>query len=160
MTIAIWGAGPAGTLLAKLSRARGLIPYVIEPDPQRREKIRGCEAPGDERFDACICAVGAAAAYREALKCLGPRGRLVVFSGLAPADEQITVNFNHLHYHEQTIVGAYGCSYRHGEEALRLLAGRKVEVGDMITHRFSLDEIDTALTVVEKREGMKVLLFP
>jgi len=160
MTIAIWGAGPAGTLLAKLSRAQGLIPRVIEPDPRRRAGIGGYQASPDEKYDACVCAVGAPAAYREALAHLGPRGRLVVFSGLAPVDEMMPVNFNQLHYHEQTVVGAYGCAYRHGVEALRLLAGRKVEVGKMITHRYSLDEIEEALAVVEKREGMKVLLFP
>lgn len=58
------------------------------------------------------------------MKCvqLLPRGRLVVFSGLPPAGDRLEVSLNQLHYHEQSIVGAYGCAYRHGVAALNLIA--------------------------------------
>jgi L-iditol 2-dehydrogenase len=158
--IGIWGAGPAGTLLARAARALGAHPRNIEPDRRRRELIGGLEKPGDVRFDVAVVAVGDQGAYREALAHLAPRGRLVVFSGLPPDDDGPAVSFNQLHYLEQTLVGAYGCCYRHGREALALIAEGHVPVTDMISHRLPLLKLDEALSLVAARAGMKILLDP
>lgn len=159
-TVGIWGAGPAGTLLSRASRALGAEPFSIEPDSKRRECIEGMESPGSQKFDACLVAVGAPAAYQEALGAMTPRGRLVVFSGLHPAEDIMPVSFNQLHYHEQTLTGAYGCSYRHGVQALELISTGRLAVEDMISHRMPLDRLDEALDLVANRESMKILLYP
>ncbi len=158
--IGIWGAGPAGTLLARAAKALGAFPTNIEPDRRRRELIGGRETAEDERFDVAVVAVGDVDAYREALDHMAPRGRLVVFSGLPPGNDRPTVSFNQLHYLEQTRVGAYGCCYRHGQDALAMIAEGRVPVRDMITHRLPLRQLDEALTLVEQRAGMKILLDP
>ena len=76
-------------------------------------------------LDVAVVAVGDPAAYEAAIAALAPRGRLVVFSGLLPADDAaLHVSLSAVHYHEHTFVGAYGCSFRHGVEALDLLAER------------------------------------
>lgn len=158
--LTVWGAGTAGTLLARAGRARGATVAVIDPDPQRRERSAGLLAPPAESADVAIVAVGDAAAYQQALGHLGPRGRLVIFSGLAPTVARQEVDLNHLHYHEQTLVGAYGCAPRHGPEALRLIASGAVPVADLVTHRLPLWELSTGLDLVASRTGMKVLLDP
>jgi L-iditol 2-dehydrogenase len=160
MTVGIWGAGPAGTLLNRAARARGADAVNLESDPRRRAAIGGLERCLDRDFDVCVVAVGAPAAYEEALVRLRPRGRLVVFSGLPPAEERIAVNFNQLHYREQSLVGAYGCAYRHGVAALNLLARGAVPVADLISHRLPLDRLAEALELVETRQSMKILLYP
>jgi L-iditol 2-dehydrogenase len=91
---------------------------------------------------------------------LSPRGRLVVFSGLRPADASVAVDFNALHYREQYIVGAYGCSYRHGVNALNHLSEGRVKVADLISHRLPLEALGQGLSLVERREGIKILLKP
>jgi L-iditol 2-dehydrogenase len=159
-TIGIWGAGPAGTLLSRAATALGATPSSIDPDPNRQARIDGFAACPDLGFDICIVAVGDRQAYEEALAHLNPRGSLVVFSGLPPADNTMPVSFNQLHYHEQTLVGAYGCCYRHGVAALEFLAGGNIVVKDMISHRMSLYELDEALDMVAHRKGMKILLYP
>jgi L-iditol 2-dehydrogenase len=159
-SVGIWGAGPAGTLLARASRALGAQPFSIEPDERRRKIIKGIESCGDMKFDVCIVAVGSGQAYLEALGALNPRGRLVIFSGLQPSEDKLPVSLNQLHYHEQTIVGAYGCSFRHGLRALEAIAAGEVPVEDMISHRMALSRLDEALGIVENREGMKILLYP
>jgi len=159
-TIAIWGAGPAGTLLSRAARAAGATPFVIEPDQRRCSLIEGYRSPPDSAFDICVIAVGSSLAYQEALTRLKPRGRLVVFSGLPPDSALLPTDFNQLHYHEQTIVGAYGCCYRHGKQALDLISNGKVHVTDMISHRMSLWNLEQALSIVENRKGMKVHLYP
>jgi L-iditol 2-dehydrogenase len=158
--IGIWGAGPAGTLLARAASALGAHAHNIEPDRRRRDLIDGLETAGERDFDVAVVAVGDNGAYQEALAHLAPRGRLVVFSGLAPRDDRPAVSFNRLHYLEQTLVGAYGCCYRHGQEALAMIADGRVPVSDMISHRLPLLKLDEALRLVETRAGMKILLDP
>lgn len=158
--VGVWGAGPAGTLLSRAAKAYGGVTVVIEKDKRRRLLIDGYEKPPEKGLDVALIAVGDKNAYREAMDGLGPRGRLVVFSGLPKDDSTFPVDFNQLHYLEQTIVGAYGCSYRHGVQALDMIATGQVNVKDMISHRLPLGELDEALGLVERRDGMKILLYP
>ncbi len=158
--VGIWGAGPAGTLLARAARAMGAATMNMEPDRVRREAIGGLEVNNGKLFDVCVVAVGSREAYLAALTALKPRGRLVVFSGLPLDNASFPVEFNHLHYHEQTLVGAYGCSYRHGRQALEWLSCGRVEVCDLVSHRLPLRELGRALELVERRNCMKILLYP
>lgn len=142
----------------------------MDPDEQRRAVVAPAGAattpitahsvpPGP--VDVAIVAVGSPAAYVEAFATLAPRGRLVVFSGLLPADDAgIPGGLNGIHYHEHTAVGSYGCSYRHGVEALGLLAGGRLCVDDLVTHRLPLAELERGLDIVARRAGMKVHLYP
>jgi len=159
-TVAIWGAGPAGTLLARASMALGATPTVIDPDEGRAVAIGGRTSPPEEVFDVAVVAVGAEAAYHEALTRLKSRGRLVVFSGLSPMSAVIETDFNKLHYLEQTITGAYGCCYKHGEQALSLISKSAVPVRDLISHRMNLSDLANALEMVEQRKAMKIHLYP
>ena len=158
--IFVWGAGPAGTLLVRLSEAMGATAVAFEPDDRRRSLLKTREPAAGETADVAVVAVGDRAAYVQAMERLGPRGRLVVFSGLVPDRSVLQVDFNRLHYMEQTVVGAYGCSYRHGEQALDWIARGEISVLDMISHRLSLEELGRGLDLVRKREGMKILLYP
>lgn len=158
--VAIWGAGPAGTLLYRAVLAQGGFPCAIEPDPRRREWIGGHWPVPDLFFDICLVAVGNEVAYQEALAHLAPRGTLVVFSGLSPAGERQPLSLNQIHYGEQRVVGAYGCCYRHGVEALDHITRGTLAVRDLISHRLSLWELEKGLEIIKQRQGMKVLLYP
>jgi len=160
-TVGVWGGGPAGVLVSRAARALGAEPTVIEPHEARhRYPERVLPDPGDILFDVAVVAVGSARAYREALEHLHPRGRLVVFSGLAGPDAEHAVDLNGIHYGEKHVVGAYGCSYRHAVRALEWIHSGVVRVDDLISHRMRLDELDRALDLVRNRSGMKILLYP
>lgn len=159
--IGIWGGGPAGAFLSRAAAAMEAQPTVIDPHPGRRgHHAHALAEPGDERFDVAIVAVGSAQAYHQALAHLDPRGRLVLFSGLARDEALQAIDFNAIHYEEKTIVGAYGCSYRHGVTALAWIHQGKVGVADLITHQLSLADLSRALDLVRDRAGMKILLYP
>jgi len=158
--IGIWGAGPAGTLLHRASKSMNAIPVNIDPHPQRCLQVNGHTFCPDMRFDIAIVAVGSRNAYLSAMNHLKPRGTLVLFSGLHKNDATVSVDFNEIHYHETHIVGAYGCCLRHGNQALKLLSEKKVLVDDLISHKLPLEALNQGLDIVEKKLGMKVLLFP
>lgn len=159
-TIAIWGAGPAGTLLKRLASTIGSDVVVIEPDKQRRERCNGAESVSGRLFDVCIPAVGDDSAYRDAITHLAPRGRLVAFSGLSAEASYHAADFNQLHYLEQSVVGAYGCAYRHGKTALELITSGAVTVSDLVSHTMPLSALSTALDMVSERTCMKIHLTP
>lgn len=166
--VGIWGGGPAGTLLCRAAALLGAAVHVAEPDERRRALVAGLPGtPAGVGFgapppvDVAIVAVGDPRAYVEALEVLAPRGRLVVFSGLLPdADAAFHLSLNGVHYHEHTVVGAYGCCFRHGEEALELLGRGRLRVDDLISHRLPLADLDAGLDAVAGRVGMKVHLYP
>nr|MBF0221858.1 alcohol dehydrogenase catalytic domain-containing protein [Desulfobulbaceae bacterium] len=159
-TIGIWGGGPAGVLLSRAALAKGAEATLIEPHPKRRAFSKELSpALTDQMYDVCIIAVGDKGAYQDALGHLKPRGRLVVFSGLPKDDCALPIDFNTLHYLEQTLVGAYGCSFRHGVEALALLSDGRIQVDDMVSHRMPLWELKDALRLVSEKISMKVLLY-
>jgi L-iditol 2-dehydrogenase len=158
--IGIWGGGPAGTLLKRLACHMGAEAVVIEPDGERRERIGGRETAGGELFDVCIPAVGAGEAYLAACGHLAPRGRLVAFSGLPADSAHHAAEYNRLHYHEQTVVGAYGCALGHGKRALELIASGAVAVSDLVSHTLPLSALDAALELVAERRCMKIHLNP
>ncbi len=159
-SIGIWGAGPAGALLCRASSALEAQPYVIETDERRLPPLRGYSKPPEMTFDVCIVAVGSEDAYRQALSHLNMRGRLVIFSGLSPDKSGIMIDFNQFHYCEQTITGAYGCAYRHGRAALDYIGSGEIDVRDLVSHRMPLKDLEHALRRVEKRNCMKILLYP
>jgi L-iditol 2-dehydrogenase len=159
-TIAIWGAGPAGTLLKRLASHIGADVVVIDSHKQRRERCNAVESVSGRLFDVCIPAVGDESAYREAIAHLAPRGRLVAFSGLSSESSYNSVNFNQLHYLEQTVVGAYGCAYRHGKTALELIRSGAVTVSDLVSHTMPLSSLSSALDMVAERTCMKIHLNP
>lgn len=158
--VGIFGAGPAGTLLKRLACHMGAEVVVIEPDGERRERIGGRETAAGELFDVCIPAVGDGGAYLAALGHLAPRGRLVAFSGLPADAAHRAADYNHLHYHEQTVIGAYGCALRHGTTALELIASGAVVVSDLVSHTLPLTALDAALDMVGQRRCMKIHLNP
>ena len=159
--LGVWGAGPTGTLLARAGAAMGATTMVVEPDPRRRLLAGGVEtiAPG-LTLDVAIPAVGIPEAYHDAWHALAPRGRLVLFSGLPRTSSSQLVDFNALHYREQSLIGAYGCSYRHGVAALELIGSGKVKVADLISHRLPLSQLEEGLNLVRQRAGMKILIYP
>jgi L-iditol 2-dehydrogenase len=85
---------------------------------------------------------------------------MVAFSGLPATSDNLAADFNRLHYHEQTGVGAYGCSFRHGKMALELITSGAVPVSDLVSHTMPLSMLADALDMVAERRCIKIHLNP
>jgi threonine dehydrogenase-like Zn-dependent dehydrogenase len=105
-------------------------------------------------YDAAILAVGSQGALADGLKCLKPRGRMVIFSAL-PGDTP--VDLSQVHLKELEIVGA--CSDREMfDSACHLLNDPALGLEELVTHHFHLEDYHQAFELAEhgKDHAMKV----
>ena len=107
-------------------------------------------------YDAAILAVGSRYALTDGIKCLKPRGRMVIFSAL-PGETPVDL-FN-VHLKELEIVGA--CSDLDMlDQAVHLLNDPSLALHELITHQFSIEAYRQAFYLAEKGKdrALKVAL--
>jgi threonine dehydrogenase-like Zn-dependent dehydrogenase len=91
-------------------------------------------------YNAVIVAVGSAQAVRDGLKCLRPKGRLVLFSALT-GDTPVDLFWVHLK--ELEIIGSCNDQDRF-DDAVRLLADPRLGLAEVITHTFPIEAYHAA----------------
>lgn len=175
-TVAVLGAGPIGTLHARLARLRGAGRVIVsEPNAARREAALRAGADvvldpmtGDLRSairaetrglgaDVVICAIGIPALAAQAVGLAAKGGRVSLFAGFSKG-ETGTLDVNAIHYDELRLTGAFGLSRADYEASLNMIADRRIDLSDMVTHRYPLSEIGEAFTVAESGAAMKVAI--
>lgn len=112
-------------------------------------------------FDLVIVTAGTDSAIAQALASV-ERGGTVLFFAPSPNNSKILLSFNDLFWRtEITLTSSYAASPEEYRQALELIAGGKLNVKDMITHRLSLNEIGLGFKLVTQgRESIKVIVFP
>ncbi len=175
-TVAILGAGPIGTLHVKLARLRGAGRVIVsEPNAARRAAALAAGADvmldptaGDLSAavraetrglgaDVVICAIGIPALASQAVGLAAKGGRVSLFAGFSKG-EMGNLDVNAIHYEELRLTGAFGLSRKDYEDALHMIADGRIEVRDMITHRYGLDEVGAAFDMAESGAAMKVAI--
>jgi threonine dehydrogenase-like Zn-dependent dehydrogenase len=159
----IIGDGPFGLLLARLARHLGQGELVLAGhEPFRlghaREARTICtraaadpvacllDAGDQEGYGAVILAVSSAAAARDAVSLLAPRGRLVLFSALPAGTE---LDLWRVHARELEIVGACNDQDRL-DAAVELLGRPELALSSLVTHTFPLAAFEAALELAAR----------
>jgi len=177
-TILIIGSGMAGILhiqLANLKKAQNIIPADINPHRLRLAKKFGADhvidANGDlpqelkelndgRAADKVIVCTGAVKAALTALECVD-RGGTILFFAVPDPTTKIPIPITQFWRNETTIRTSYGAAPRDLEEALQILAQKKINVADMITHRLSIREAAEGFRLVaEAGKSLKVIIEP
>jgi threonine dehydrogenase-like Zn-dependent dehydrogenase len=176
-TVAVLGGGPVGLLTAAAARARGALPIVLDRDPSRvtfaRERM-GLQA-GDvseleatsvvseftsgRMADVALDAVGAVPAFKTAVKCVAPGGRIGVI-GVYGA-ERAEVSMGQLWIRGVDIRFAGMANVQaHWENALQEVKRGTIDPTAVITHRLPLDNAEEGYELFASRAAMKVILEP
>ena len=66
---------------------------------------------------------------------------------------------NAIHYNELMVTGSFGLTRLQFERALKVIASGNLEVDSLLTHRFALEEIVTALSTAEQGSAIKVAII-
>jgi len=181
-TVLILGAGPAGIIHAHLSRLEGAKKIIISQRTPKRLKELTDRFPGlvdrtvasseedleEAVREACggygpdvvyVCAPSGEA-QQQALRLVNNRGRVNFFGGLPKDDCVVRLDSNQLHYKEFIVTGASSSLPETNREALELLRTRAIDPDKLITHTFSLEDIDKGFTVMESKDCIKIVIKP
>jgi len=179
-SVVVIGPGPVGILAAAAARSAGAGRVVmVGTRPNRLELARrfGVDDAIDSRTTADVPAAvretlgsladvvieiaGVPAAQEQAVR-LVRRGGRVVLAGACGADARITLQADDdLLTREIDVLPSF-LSAGGFEPAIALLASAAFPFADLVTHRFSLDQVERAFQVITAREDgvLKVVLDP
>lgn len=177
--VAIVGGGAFGALAAQVARACGASRVVVlGTRAERMERIahladRVVVATSGEALDevrACLQGpadvvvefAGTAEAARQAILLARRGGRVVLAGATGPGRELSGVDLSAIVRGHLDIYGSLANPRGISGRGLELIARGAVDVKPLITHRFRLDEFESAwATFVERRDGaIRVMLHP
>lgn len=172
------GQGPIGLLFTQVLRERGLevigtdlLPArreiaarfgAVAVDPRERDLGALCRDNAEGRgADLVVVAVPSTAVVGEALRCLRPGGRVMLFAQTRMGD-LAEVDAGAVCAQEKTLMGSYSADIDLQPLAARTLFSRQVDVRPLITHRYPLEQIGEALRVAAQptADSLKVLVQP
>jgi len=177
-TVAILGSGPVGLLTLQAVRARGatniyvtdIRDYLLEYarrlgatetiNAQKEDPVKRIMELTDGRgADVVIEAAGSIEAGRQTFEIVRRGGRIVII-GVFPKTE-FAVRMTDFVDKELTVYGVFRYANTY-PTALSLVSAGKIELKPLITHVFTLDEIQRAMEVAEKKIGnpVKVIVKP
>ncbi|MCL5069345.1 MAG: zinc-dependent dehydrogenase [Actinobacteria bacterium] len=177
--VLIFGAGPIGVMhimMAKLAGASKIIvseisddrlkksgdfgaDVLINSETQDLEKIIFNETKG-RGADVIITACPSAEAQKKVASIASLHGKVNFFGGLPKEKADININTNLIHYGELIITGSHGSDTHHCKMALNLIASGKINLRQLITNKFPLNQIKQAFEVALKGQGLKTIIYP
>ncbi len=177
-TVAVFGHGPLGCLLAMVAAARKCRVLLVGKAGWRLDRVRALSigecvdalaskdiaaelrALTDGRGpDVAIDATGRPEVWETAMAAVGRGGSVVFFGGCAPGTS-VRVDTRRAHYEELTLVGAFHHTPELIRQAVDALETGAVVPDGLVTHRMGLDGVRTALDLMERGEALKVLIEP
>jgi len=172
--VLITGAGPIGVMAAAVCRHAGARHVVItDINPYRLELARkmGVTIALDARtervaeaqkqlgmkegFDIGLEMSGHPAAFRELLGNMTHGGRIAM---LGIPEKEMAIDWNLVIFNMLTIKGIYGREMYETWYQMTVLVQGGLDIGPVITHRFSCDEFEKAFEVVRAGNCGKVIL--
>ena len=175
-TVAVLGLGIMGQLHVALAARRGARVIALDRVPFRLERARELGAAetihvdqsdakaaiadltAGEMADLVVVGPGSIAAMEAGIELAGAGGRVVLFTTSMPEDRLAVSPFK-LYFEEISLVPSYSCGPDDTREALTLLSDDTFPVAKLVTHRFKLEEVATAIRVAgDVNEALKTLV--
>lgn len=175
--IAVLGAGPAGLMHVLLAQTFGAGRiFVIDINDFRLKfaKKYSVEAfnllavqdltgkikseTGGRGIDICIVATGNTKALLQSFDLTRKGGKILLF-GVPPKGSQMSYDMSKLYSSEHSLIPSYAASEIETNQALKLIAERRVDIESLITHRFDISKAAEAVKCAhEAKDAMKVIV--
>ncbi len=164
--VLVTGAGPVGLLAGATARALGagsvtitdLSPFRLDLARTMGLRTERSDAPGEDDFDVLLECSGAPGVLGSAMRRLRPAGRAAMI-GMSK-EEAIGLPLSQLNPQELTLslVNRYNHTW---PIAIELVSSGRVDVKPLVTHHFSLDEAEDALTLSSRvADSVKAVIHP
>lgn len=166
--VLVYGAGTMGLLMAQLAtRAGAASVTIVDLNEARLATAEECgielryttaDQADREKWDVVIDCTGNIRAIEDALTRVKPAGFFQDF-GVAPADKTAQFSPFRIYRDEISIVGTMAVLNSFGR-AVQMFEAGAINARAMISHSFTLDDYDQALSMFRKGEGRKLQIRP
>ncbi len=174
-TVVVIGAGTMGTLNMMLAKIRGAYVVVSDLDAARRQKALQLAAHaeidpskgdvaeqlkalnGGRGADVVITAVGNKAVNEDALRMVGPEGKIMLFASAHPA-APLTLDPNVVHRTGICVTGSVSKNREDIYQAGILLSKRLINVAPLIETTLPVEKADEALALASDSNTYRVVL--
>jgi L-iditol 2-dehydrogenase len=136
----------------RLAKCKELEPRLIIVSGDPAETVNA-ETDGNG-VDVVITACSVASVQEAAPSYSALNGRVNLFGGL-PKGKTADLDTNIIHYKQLLVSGTTRSSHEQFRKTLDFIAKKLVDVDSLVTHRFSIDEIDQAIENASKQQGLK-----
>jgi L-iditol 2-dehydrogenase len=177
-TVLAIGQGPIGIVLSVLARRAGATVITSDLYPERlriakslgfehtidasqNDTVRAVREQTEGRgADAVILAVGSNSLIRPAMEAVRPGGRVLLFAQTQHGE--VVVDPAAICVDEKALVGSYSASADLQEESVRFVMNREMDLEQLISHRFPLQEGARALELAAHPQSasMKIVIQP
>ncbi len=177
-TVAVFGHGPLGCLIAMLATARKARVILLGKRGWRLERVRQLGLAeivdtvglpdvvdeirgltGGRGADVSVDATGRPEVWEQAIAAVGKGGTVVFFGGCAPGTVA-RLDTRRAHYEELTLVGAFHHTPELIRRSIELLESEMVIPDGLISHRIGLAGVRDALDLMARGQALKVLIEP
>jgi len=176
--VVVVGAGIMGVLHVLLSKQTGATVFVSEPNSSRA--AFACELgadgiidPSDGTFaqqvkqvtngrgaDKILCAVSIGSVIEQALEAVTKGGRVHVYASVHPRGTKISVDPNLFHGKEIVLTGTMSQNRDDMRQAVEMISTRAVDLAPLISERFPLLDLESALQAALRPDTYRVIVIP
>jgi L-iditol 2-dehydrogenase len=176
-SVLIIGAGPIGLLQIQVARYRGSSKIMVADISQDRLDFASKFGPdilinnkNDNLIEAVLESTDGNGAdvvmicapsknlFSECLKLTNKLGRINYFAGLSKDDPEVDINANLIHYNELTVTGTSDSTPLQNKESIELINNRKIDIKNLISHRFSIEDYFKGLEIAQSGKAKKVVI--
>lgn len=183
-SVVIIGDGPIGLLHLQLSKLYGAKTIVVGKISSRIQKAKSMGADGvifadDDHQSGCketsdnvleftdgiganvvIVATSNPAALDLAMKIAAKNSIINIFAGIPKENNNnaVPIDPNWLHYNQISITGSFSSTPSMLYEAARLASTKEIDLSKIISHRYSLSNIEQAILATEKYYGLRAII--
>ena len=175
--VLIIGAGPLGCInveLAKINGAKKVIlaqrskfrlefakrfmadAYISTTEEDIAERV--LEETDGEGADKVLLCCSSGEMFKKSLNVVRKMGGINFFASLSKDNPFVNLDCNLIHYREIKITGTYNSTPLQNRLAYKLIEKGAINVKELITHKFDLDDYYDAISTARKGKAMKVVV--
>jgi len=176
-TVLVIGAGPIGLTHLRLLSMRGANVIVSDLKATRLEfaerfvvsmiydaaktdvplKIK--EQTGGVGADLAVVASGSSGAIMQALNAVRKGGKVCLF-GVPAKGSRLDYDFSDIFNSEISVITSNAATEAETKAALKLMEERRLNLTSIITHRFKLDDFESAVQTAQRGDCGKIIITP
>lgn len=151
--VAIVGKVPLRMEKARAMGADAVFVYSRETVPDVLD-FAGASSSG---AGVTVIATSNPVAFELATKVSARNSKINVFAGM-PSGQTFLLDANWLHYNQISITGTFSSTPKMLGEATRIASEKTIDLSAIVTHKYSLPEIEEAIEVTEKYHGLRAVI--